>query len=70
MFMYLFPAFFFVLGLAAFFFLRKYKVGIHEDTGDEYLEKDGKIILDERGNEAARTLKRVNIISKILQATR
>ena len=34
---------------------------------DEYLEKYGKIILDEKGNELARTAKRVNVISKIFQ---
>lgn len=64
---YLLPAFFFTLGCILWYFLRNFKVGIHEDTGDEYLEKYGKIILDEKGNELARTAKRVNVISKIFQ---
>jgi hypothetical protein len=65
---YLLPAFFFLLGCMSWYFLRNFKVGVHADTGDEYLEKDGKIVLDEKGNNVARTMKRVNIISKLFQA--
>lgn len=65
---YVFIGFFFVLGCVLWYFLRNILVGVHKDTGDEYLEIDGKIVLDEKGNDVARTMKRVNIISKLFQA--
>jgi hypothetical protein len=65
---YVFIGFFFVLGLLCWYFLRNIKVGVHEDTGYEFLEIDGKIILDEKGNETARVMKKINIISKLFQA--
>ena len=67
-FLYAFPAFLFLVGAISGLVFRRYKVGIHADTGDEYLEKDGQIILDEKGNKTARTLKHINIASKMLQA--
>jgi hypothetical protein len=67
---YVFIGFFFVLGCVLWYFLRDIMVGVHEDTGDEYLEIDGKIVLDEKGNDVARTMKRVNTVSKLFQAFR
>jgi|GEM_PF-3198374 len=67
-FLYALPAFFFLVGSILGVALRKYKVGVHAETGDEYIEKDGRVILDERRSPAARTLKRVNIASKMFQA--
>ena len=69
-FMYFFPASLFLIGAICGIVFRKYKVGVHEDTGDEYLEKDGKIYLDEKDNQVFRTLKHVNIISKMFRAFR
>lgn len=67
---YVFIGFFFVLGGVLWYFLRNILVGVHEDTGDEYLEVDGKIILDEKGNDIARTMKQANMMSKLFQAFR
>ena len=60
-------AFFALLGVVIGWFTRSYRVGVHEDTGDEYLVKDGKVVLDERDSELARSAKRVNITSKLFQ---
>ncbi|MVM30673.1 DUF3592 domain-containing protein [Spirosoma sp. HMF4905] len=68
--LYALPMFFFLIGLIFGIVFRNYEVGIHEDTGDEYLERDGKIILDEKGNITARTLKRLNIAWKLIQIFR
>lgn len=65
--LYVCVAFFLVLGVGIGWYFRKIKVGVHEDTGDEYLEENGKIILDERNSPAAQTAKRVNIVSKMWQ---
>ncbi len=65
--LYVAVAFFALIGAVIGWFTRGYKVGVHEDTGDEYLEKDGKIVLDERKSPLARTVKRVNIVSKLMQ---
>ncbi|MVM40495.1 hypothetical protein GO730_27230 [Spirosoma sp. HMF3257] len=68
--LYALPIFFFIIGLILGITCRKYEVGIHEDTGDEYLERDGEIILDEKLSSTARMLKRMNIVSKLVQAFR
>lgn len=60
-------AFFALLGAVIGWFTRGYKVGVHEDTGDEYLVKDGKVVLDERNSPLTRTAKRANIVSKLFQ---
>ncbi|MFN8355598.1 MAG: hypothetical protein U0Y10_14170 [Spirosomataceae bacterium] len=65
--LYLVVVFFFGLGAVLGIFTRNYKVGLHEDTGDEYLEKDGKVIFDEKDSALARTTKRINIVSKLFQ---
>ena len=65
---YVLPVFFLLIGVILGLICRKYEVGIHEDTGDEYLEKDGNVILDEKGNRVARVMKRANIASKLFQA--
>lgn len=66
--LYYFSGFWLVLGIGLYVWLRNYKVGVDENTGNEWLiTKDGKIILDERTSEAARIAKRGNIISKIFQ---
>jgi hypothetical protein len=64
---YVLIAFFFILGAVLGYCLRNIEVGIHQETGDEYLEKEGKIIFDEKSNDIARTAKRLNIISKLYQ---
>lgn len=64
---YVLIGFFFTLGAALGYFLRNIEVGIHQETGDEYLEKDGKIIFDEKGNYITQTAKKLNIISKLYQ---
>lgn len=64
---YVLIGFFFILGAVLGYCLRNIKVGIHQETGDEYLEKEGKIIFDEKGNDMARTAKKLNIISKLYQ---
>lgn len=65
--LYLFAGFFFVVGIACWFFLRRLKVGVDEQ-GNEWLEReDGTVILDERQSASARTLKRANIVSKLWQ---
>jgi hypothetical protein len=64
---YLLPAFFIVLGIGSGLVFRKYQVGIHEETGDEYLEKDGKIVYDEANNKLAKTAKRINITNKLFR---
>lgn len=58
--------FFFLVGSGCWFFLRKYKVQVNE-KGEEWVEKDGKVMLDERKNPTATTIKKVNILSKLLQ---
>jgi hypothetical protein len=58
--------FFFLVGSGCWFFLRKYKVQVNE-KGEEWVEKDGKIMLDERNNPAATTVKKINIFSKLIQ---
>lgn len=69
-FLYAFPAVLFLIGSILGITLRKYKVGIGGGTGAEYVEKDGKIFLDERGNATATNLKHLNIVSKLFQAFR
>lgn len=65
--LYLFAGFFFVIGVACWFWLRKLKVGVDEH-GNEWVEKeDGTVILDERQSVTARALKRGNILSKLWQ---
>ena len=66
--LYYFSGFWLVLGSVLLIWLRKYKVGVDENTGNEWVEKpNGDIILDERNNQAYRIAKRGNIISKLVQ---
>jgi len=67
--LYFFSGFWLVLGLIVYAWLRKYKVGVDENTGNEWVIKpDGGIILDERKSKGSRVAKRGNIISKLGQA--
>ena len=67
--LYFFSGFWLILGVIVYAWLRKYKVGVDENTGDEWVIKpDGSIILDERKSGASRVAKRGNIISKLAQA--
>lgn len=62
--LYLSAGFFFVVGVACWFILRKLKVGVDEH-GNEWIEKeDGTVLLDERQSTTARAMKRGNILSK------
>jgi hypothetical protein len=64
-----FAGFWLLLGLILMIGLRKMKVGVDEATGDEWvIKKDGSIILDERKSKASKTIKRINILSKFIQA--
>lgn len=66
--LYYFAAFWLVLGLGLYVWLRKIKVGVDETTGDEWLiREDGTTFFDERRLRGARTLKRANILSKMIQ---
>ncbi|GAB3690958.1 hypothetical protein GCM10027592_08630 [Spirosoma flavus] len=58
---------FFLIGVACWFFLKRYNIGVDPDTGNEWLEKDGKIYFDERRSKFSQTMKRVNIVSKMIQ---
>ena len=63
------PALFFLIGLCCLIFLRKYKVHAHEGTAYEYVtDENGKIVLDDNHKENTRTIKKINLISKIVQA--
>jgi hypothetical protein len=65
--LYFFAGFWLLLGTAVYIWLRKYKVGV-DDMGNEWvIKEDGSIILDERKSQAARTMKQVNILSKMMQ---
>ena len=67
--LYYFAGFWLVLGTVLLICLRKLKVKVDENTGDEWVEKeDGTVILDERRSRASQTIKRVNILSKMVQA--
>ena len=63
------PALFFLIGLGCLIFLRKYKIHAHEGTAYEYMtDENGKIVLDDNKSEFTRTIKKVNLVSKIVQA--
>lgn len=67
--LYYFAGFWLVLGIGLYVWLRKIKVGVDENTGAEWLiREDGSTFFDERRIQGAGTLKRVNILSKMLQA--
>lgn len=67
--LYYFSGFWLVLGVVLYAWLRKFKVGVDEETGAEWVEKeDGTIIPDERKSKASGVIKRMNIFSKLLQA--
>lgn len=69
MYSWFFAGFWLLLGLILLVCFRKMKAGVDEETGDEWVTKnDGAIILDERQSKASRTIKRVNILSKFIQA--
>ncbi|MFN8343672.1 MAG: hypothetical protein U0X91_01635 [Spirosomataceae bacterium] len=65
--LYVVAAVFFLIGVCCWYFLRNYKVGV-DGAGNEWVEKDGKIYLDERKSPASQALKGGNIVSKLLQA--
>lgn len=65
--LYLVTSFFFSLGLLCWYLFRNFKVGVNTETGEEWLEKDGKMIFDERKTASQRIGKRINIISKLIQ---
>ncbi len=65
--MYVVAGVFLGIGVLCWYFLRHYKIGVDEQTGDEWVEKDGKIYLDERKSPTAKVLKRANIGSKLAQ---
>jgi 5S rRNA maturation endonuclease (ribonuclease M5) len=65
----IFPAILFSIGLGCMIFLRKYKVQPHEGTVYEYLtDENGKVVLDDMKSETTRTIKKINLVSKIVQA--
>jgi len=67
--LYYFAGFWLVLGTVLLIWLRKLKVKVDESTGNEWVEKeDGTVILDERRSGTSQILKRVNILSKMVQA--
>ncbi|WP_428654878.1 hypothetical protein [Runella sp.] len=61
-------AFFALAGAIIGIVVRKIKVGVDEETGDEYLEVDGKTMFDERKSPMMRAAKHANIVSKMFQA--
>ncbi len=66
--LYYFAGFWLVLGIVVFIWLRNYKVGVDETTGNEWVIKPGgDVILDERKSLVFRAAKRYNIISKLVQ---
>ena len=64
--LYVVASVFFLIGAACWYFLRNYKVGVDE-AGNEWVEKDGEIYLDERKSPTSQVLKRANIVSKLFQ---
>lgn len=66
--LYFFAGFWLLLGLGVYIWLRKYKVGVDEKGNEWVIKPDGSTMLDERKSQAARTMKNVNILSKMLQS--
>jgi hypothetical protein len=66
--LYFFCGFWLLLGIGLYIWLRKYKVGVDESGNEWVIREDGSTLLDERKSQAARTMKHVNIFSKMLQA--
>lgn len=69
--LYYFSGFWLVLGLVLLITLRKLKVKVDENTGAEWVEKeDGSVIpiLDDRKMKGALTMKKMNLLSKMLQS--
>ncbi len=64
--LYVVASVFFLIGACCWYFLRNYKVGVDE-AGNEWVEKDGEIYLDERKSPTSQVLKRANIVSKLFQ---
>lgn len=63
----LFPAFFLLLGCAAWFFLRRYRIHPHEGTVYEYMtDESGNVVLDDAKNEDTKNLKKWSMISKFI----
>jgi len=66
--LYYFSGFWLLLGAVLYAWLGKFKVGVDEETGNEWVEKeDGNIILDERKSKTMQLIKRGNIVSKLIQ---
>jgi hypothetical protein len=69
--LYYFSGFWLLLGLVLLITLRKLKVKVDENTGAEWVEKEGGSvipILDDRKMKGALTMKKLNIVSKMLQS--
>jgi len=66
--LYYFAGFWLVLGTVLYVWLRKLKVGVDEAGNEWVIKEDGSVIFDERKSKAAQRIKRVNIISKLVQA--
>ena len=58
--------FFFLIGCGCWFFLRKHMIHV-DDAGKEWVEKDGKVVLDERNEEGIQPLRPANIFWRILE---
>jgi len=65
--LYFFAGFWLVLGTVLYFWLRKLKVGVDEAGNEWVIKEDGSVILDERKSKPSQIIKRVNIISKLVQ---
>ncbi|RFS16343.1 hypothetical protein [Emticicia sp. C21] len=65
----IFPGLLFLIGLGCLIFLSRFKVHAHEGTAYEYLtDENGKVVLDDNHSETTRTIKKINLVSKIVQA--
>ncbi|MEI6412217.1 MAG: hypothetical protein WCR52_22695, partial [Bacteroidota bacterium] len=55
----LFPGFFLLLGCAAWFFLRAYRIHPHEGTIYEYMtDESGQVVLDDAKNEGTKNVRK------------
>lgn len=63
--LYVVDGFFFLLGCGCWFFLRKHMVLVN-DAGQEWVEKDGKVVLDGRQDTVVNNVTTTNVIYKLL----
>jgi hypothetical protein len=62
------PGILFIIGIASFIFLRKYRVHAHEGTMYEYVtDESGKIVLDDARNSTTKSLRTFSTMSKLLR---